>query len=133
MTNLENALVWIYIKTWGKFGDHVIQREDLWNFGAQDLETALTGLAYPRKRKLQENEKSERIKAFADLIMEKFENVNSFHEWSLKIHQENIENLSETSKQQKPIRILKWDLGKRLRLLPKSLGHIFDEKFSFFK
>ena len=119
MTNLENALVWIYIKTWGKFGDHVIEQKNLWHFDVQDLETALTGLAYPRKRKYQENEKSERIKAFTDLIMEKFENVNGFHQWSLKIHQENIENLSETSKQQEPVKIPEWDFGKCLRALRK--------------
>ena len=119
MTILENALVWLYVKTWGRFGEHLINEKDLWNFGAPDLETAITRLAYPRKRKFQEKEKSELVQGLTDLIMEKFENVMDFHEWSLKIHQENIENLSETSKQHKPIKILKWDPGKYLRLFHK--------------
>ena len=116
MTNIENALVWLYVKTWGKFGDHVIKEKELWNFGAQDLETAIMGLAYPRKRKIRENEKSVRVKALNDLIMEKFDHVAAFHEWSHKIHQANIENLPETIKQQQkgPIKILKWDPGKYL-------------------
>ena len=117
MTNLENALVWLYVKTWGKFGEHLIKEKELWNFSAQDLETALMGLAYPRKRKNQENEKSDRVKALTKLIMEKFEHITEFHEWSLKIHQENIENLPETvqpqrQQQQGPIKILKWHPGK---------------------
>ena len=69
MTIQENALVWLYVKTWGAFGEHLINEKDLWNFGAQDLETAITRLAYPRKRKLQEKEKSERVEALTDLIM----------------------------------------------------------------
>ena len=115
MTVLENALVWLYVKTWGLFGEHVINEKDLWNFGAPDLETAITRVAYPRKRKFKDEEMSERIKDLTDLIMEKFEKVMDFHEWSLKIHQENIENLPETSKQHGPIKILKWDLGKYVR------------------
>ena len=116
MTNLENALVWLYVKTWGKFGEHLIKEKELWNFGAQDLETAIMGLAYPRKRKNQENEKSDRVKALTNLIMEKFEHVMAFHEWSLKIHQENIENLPETivpqrQQQQGIIKIRHWDPG----------------------
>ena len=41
MTKLENALIWLYLKIWGKFGDHVIEEKDLWNFGADDLETII--------------------------------------------------------------------------------------------
>ena len=115
MTNLENALVWLYVKTWGKFGDYVISQNDLWNFGAQDLETAIMGLAYPGKSR--ETGKSERVKALADLITEKFENNLAFYEWSLKIHHENVENFSETvqSQRQGPIKIRKiqrWEPGK---------------------
>ena len=117
MSNLENALVWLYVKTWGQFGDHVIKEKGLWNFGAQDLETAIMGLAYPRERKIRENEKSVRVKALNDLIMEKFDHVAAFHEWSHKIHQANIENLPETVKRQHgPVKILKWDPGKYLFL-----------------
>ena len=116
MTNLENALVWLYVKTWGKFGDHVIKEKELWKFEAQDLETAIMGLAYPRIRKTREDEKFIRVKALNDLIMEKFDHVAAFHEFSHKIHQANIENLPATveQKQQGPIKILKWDAGKCL-------------------
>merc|ERR1712150_55937 len=50
MTNIENALIWLYVKTWGKFGEHIIE-QDLWNFTGNDLETAIMCLAYPRKRR----------------------------------------------------------------------------------
>ena len=92
MTKLENALVWLYIKTWGKFGDHVIDEKDLWNFGADDLETVLKTLAFPRKR-----EKTERFQALADLIMEKFEQDGmALYECAAKIHKEAIDTLIET-------------------------------------
>ena len=47
MTKHENGLIWLYCKTWGKFGDHVIEEKDLWNFGADDLETVIKSVAYP--------------------------------------------------------------------------------------
>ena len=62
MTKLENALIWLYVKTWGKFGEHVIE-QNLWKFGTRDLETALIALAYPRRRKPDEIEKTERVQA----------------------------------------------------------------------
>ena len=64
MTKLENALVWLYVMTWEKFGEHVINEKDLWNFGGDDLEAALMGLAFPRK-----SEKTERTKELNKLIM----------------------------------------------------------------
>ena len=106
MTNIENALFWLYVQTWGKFGEHVSNEEALWTFSVEDLRTVLMDLAYPRK-----NEKSERVKALTDLIMEEFENETAFHEWSLEIHQENIANLPEIP-QQESIKIVKWDPGK---------------------
>ena len=138
MSKLENALVWLYIKTWGKFGDHVIQEKQLWNFTADDLEAAIMGLAYPRKK-----EKTELVKALTDLIMEKFEEggMAAFREWSGEIHEQVIETLQQTveldavdkqptSQQQQPavdsltvnyltvnyltIKILQWDPGKYL-------------------
>ena len=128
MTKLENALVWLCIKTWGKFGDHVIQEKHLWNFGADDLEAAIMGLAYPRKK-----EKTELVKALTDLIMEKFEDggLDAFRKWSGEIHEQVIETLQQsveldtvaeqvtTSQQEQPtvIKILEWDPGKYLRLL----------------
>ena len=89
MTKLENALIWLYFKTWGKFGDHIIEEKDLWNFSGEDLETVIMGLAFPRKK-----EKSERVKALTDLIMEKFEQDGmAFYGWAAKIHEELIESL----------------------------------------
>ena len=94
MTKLENALIWLYLKTWGKFGDHVIDEKDLWNFSGEDLETVIMGLAFPRKK-----EKTERVKALTDLIMEKFEqNGTAFYEWAAKIHGELIEGLPKAKK-----------------------------------
>ena len=122
MTKLENALVWLYVKTWGKFGDHVIQEKGLWNFADDDLETVIMSLSFPRKK-----EKTERVKALTDLIMEKFEQDGmAFREWVAKIHDEVIETLPQatqldvidqqltTSQQQQPtfVKILEWDPGK---------------------
>ena len=92
MTKLENALIWIYVKTWGKFGDHIIEEKGLWNFADADLEAALTGLAYPRKK-----EKPERIQALTDLIMGKFEQggLTAFREWSGQIHDQFIETFPQ--------------------------------------
>ena len=122
MTSLENALVWLYVKTWGKFGEHVI-KEDIWTFSANDLETVIMSLAFPR-----EKEKTERMKALTDLTMEKFEEggIDAFRKWAGEIHDQVIETLPETAEivpvdnqmttfrrqQQSLIKILKWDLGK---------------------
>ena len=125
MTKLENALVWLYVKTWGRFGEHVIQ-ENIWNFSANDLEKAIMGLAFPRKKEM-----TERVKALTDLIMGKFENggLDAFRKWAGEIHDEVIETLPETAEldpvdnqmttfqrqQQTLVKILKWDLGKYSR------------------
>ena len=116
MTKLENALVWLYVKTWGKFGDHVAQEKDLWKFGCDDLETVIMGLAFPRKKE----EKAERVQGLTDLIMEKFEQDRmAFYEWAAKIHEEAIETLLDTVDEQattpqnpQPVKILEWDSGK---------------------
>ena len=122
MTKLENALIWLYLKTWGKFGDHVIKEKHLWNFSGTDLETVIMSLAFPRKK-----EKTERVEALTDLIMEKFEQDGmAFREWAAKVHAEVIESLPETIgpddvdrqvtiyQQQPPtlVKIYKWDSGK---------------------
>ena len=116
MTKLENALIWLYVKTWGKFGDHVIQENDLWNFSASDLEAAILGLLLPKKK-----EKRGRAKALTDLLMEKFDHDGmAFYEWVAKIHDEVVETLPETVEQQqlpKIVKILKWDPGNYLYLL----------------
>ena len=108
MTKLENVLVWLYVKTWGKFGDHVIDEDALWKFSAEDLRKTITKLAHPRKRNFKEQEKSERVKALTALIMEKFENVAAFNEWSDKIYQDNKENIP---KQLPTVKISEWDPG----------------------
>ena len=110
MTKLENALVWLYVKTWGKFGDHVIEQKALWNFGADDLDSVIMGLILPRKK-----DKTERVKALTDLIMEKFEQggLTAFREWSGEIHGQIIETLPEAVEQKK--------YGKHLRKCKKKL------------
>ena len=36
MTKVENALMWLYVKTWGLQGQHVIDKDEIWNFGGTD-------------------------------------------------------------------------------------------------
>ena len=123
MTKLENALIWLYVKTWGKFGDNIIEEKDLWNFDDVHLERAIMGLAYPRKK-----EKRERVKDLTKLIMEKFEDggLAAFREWSCVIHDQFIESFPRNvelvavlneqamnSKQQlEVVKILEWDSSK---------------------
>ena len=127
MTKLENALIWLYVKTWGKFGDHIIE-QDLWKFATRDLEAAIMGLAYPRKRKPDEKEKTERVQALNDLIMSRFEEggIDAFRKWSGEIHAQVIETLPldtvdkqvmKPGQQLQPVKILKWDPGWYLVLL----------------
>ena len=122
MTNVENALIWLYVKTWGKFGEHIIEK-DLWKFTGRDLDTALMGLAYPRKRKSNEKEKTERVHALNDLIMGRFEEggIDAFQKWSREIYAQVIETLPfdtvdeqviKPQQQLTPVKILKWDPGK---------------------
>ena len=86
MTKIENALVWLYVKSWNNFGQHVLDEKNLWNFGGEDLEAALTGLAFPRK-----NGKTERITGLNKLIMERFEDcVEDFFDWARSLHSEVI-------------------------------------------
>ena len=114
MSKLENALVWLYVKTWGKFGAHVIQEKELWNFGADDLETVIMTLAFPRKR-----EKTERFQALTDLIMEKFEQDGmALYEWASKIHKETIDTLLET---------VELDAADNQETVSQSLKLIIDE------
>jgi len=132
MTQLENALVWLFMKTWGKFGDHVIEKTDLWKFNGDDLEKAIMRITFPRK-----NEKTERIQALTDLIMEKFDQDSMiFNQWAVKIHEEVIESLPETVElckiekqetiQQTVVKILEWDPGKYFRFLNE-----YKNKFRF--
>ena len=121
MSKFENALIWLYVKTWGKFGDHIIAEKDLWKFNDADLERAIMGLAYPRKKP-----KLDRVKDLTGLIMGKFEDGGpaAFREWSAIIHDQVIDSLPQTvevgtvdeqgmnADQKLPlVKILKWDPG----------------------
>ena len=90
MSKLENALIWIYFKTWGAQGQHVLDQHGLWKFSKTDLNTAITGIAYPFDEK-----PSERVNDLRDLIMGRFENggLTEFYEWSKNIHNEVIETI----------------------------------------
>ena len=84
MSKIENALVWLYVKTWNQFGQHMLDEEDLWNFRGEDLEAALTAIAYQRK-----NDKTGREKELKNLIMERFDNNEAkFFEWSRNLYNE---------------------------------------------
>ena len=120
MTKLENALIWLYVKTWGKFGDRIVEDKDLWNFDDVHLERAIMGLAYPRKK-----ENRERVKVLTELIMEKFEDsgLAGFHKWSVVIHDEVIDSLPRNvefdavdeqliNSDQHLVKIKKWDPSK---------------------
>ena len=125
MTKLENALIWLYVKSWGKFGEHVL-KQDIWKFADRDIEGAIMGLAYPRKRKSDEKETTERVQALNDLIMGRFEEggIDAFRKWSFEIHAQVFETLPINAvdkqvminRQQQIKKILKWDDGKYSRL-----------------
>ena len=121
MTKLENALIWIYVKTWGKFGDHIIEEKDLWNFGDADLEAAIMGLAYPRKK-----EKPDRIQALTDLIMEKFENggLAAFHQWSSEIHGQFIETFPRTFDSHKMDDVDKQQIVSQLSIITDEMNQL---------
>lgn len=72
MTKIENALLWVYVKSWHIFGQHVLDEESLWNFGGEDLEAALTDL-FTSGFIYKNNVKTERVKAgFKTLLMAHF-------------------------------------------------------------
>ena len=90
MTKIENALAWLYVKSWENFGHHVLGEQKLWNFEVEDLESALLGLVYQRK-----TDETERTKELKDLIMGRFENdVPAFVNWSQALHRQVHINLS---------------------------------------
>ena len=83
MTNTENALMWLYVKTWGPKGQHILDDASLWNFGGQDLEAAIMRTSYPKKK-----ESTERIDDLTKLIIGRFEKMEEFFNWSRSIHGE---------------------------------------------
>ena len=92
MTKIENALIWLYVKTWGLQGQHVIDESALWNFSDEDLESAIIGIAYPRKKNKvdQKDEgKNSLIEELKKLIMGKFgDDKHAFYAWSQIVHEE---------------------------------------------
>ena len=84
MTKTENALMWLYVKTWGPKGQHVLDDENLWNFGGEDLDAAIMKICYPRKK-----ETSDRIDDLIKHTTEQFEGgIDEFWKWSREIHGE---------------------------------------------
>ena len=81
MTKIENALVWLYVKSWSLFGQHMIDEKNLWNFGGEDLEAALNAVTYGRQKDTTEFTKELKV-----LIMERFDNDMDFVKWSQNIH-----------------------------------------------
>ena len=91
LTKIENALIWLYVKTWGLQGQHVIDEDAIWNFSGDDLELALIRIAYPRKNSKadKKGDKLSLTDELRKLIMDKFgDDKNAFYEWSQKIHEE---------------------------------------------
>ena len=83
MSKTQNALIWLYVQTWGPKAQHVIDEKTLWNFSDEDLETAIMGVAYPRPKTKVENEKSSPnfSQELTSLIMKKFcDEKKSFYE-----------------------------------------------------
>ena len=85
MTKIENALVWLYVKSWNQFGQHLIDEKNLWNFGGEDLEAAITAVTYARQKGT-----TELTKELKKLIMDRFDNDMAFVKWSQDIHSEVI-------------------------------------------
>ena len=68
----------------------VIDQEQMWNFGAEDLEEAIMGIAYQRKKKTENNDEDEKNEnldeSLRKLILGKFDDKKSeFYEWSKTI------------------------------------------------
>ena len=85
MTKIENALMWLYVKTWGSKGEHVLEEEELWHFGGEDLEAAIMKTGYPKKRG-----STDRIDDLTKLIIGRFDKMHEFYTWSQTIHGEVI-------------------------------------------
>ena len=66
MTKMENALMWLYAKSWGSHGQHVVEKTELWNFGSEDLELAIMRITFPRK---ESNERITDLKRKDQLIV----------------------------------------------------------------
>ena len=83
MTNTENALMWLYVKSWGPNGQHVLDDAKLWNFGGEDLEAAIMRTGYPKRK-----DSTERIDDLTKFLLARFEKIDDFFHWSKSIHSE---------------------------------------------
>ena len=95
----EKALVWLYVKTWNAYGEHMINYDEfvsdwlhqdyidydeLWTFDKKDLDAALVAMLYPGKEEAQ-------IEELKQMILERFGNDSiKYYEWSLKIRDEMV-------------------------------------------
>ena len=87
MSKIENALIYLYVQTWGLHGEHILEQSGLWKFEAKDFQMAIMTTAYPDK-----NEETELIETLKSLILGRFENGSTgFYEWSLRVHSQVIQ------------------------------------------
>jgi len=98
MTKVENALMWLYVKTWGLQGQHVIDKDELWNFGGEDLESVIMGLILPRSNTCENNDEVDNgdnlAEALKKLILEKFDNkIIELYQWAQSIHHQELKNI----------------------------------------
>ena len=131
MSKLENALVWLYAKTWDLHGQHVLDQYGLWTFATEDLNEAIMGLAYPKH-----NDGDGRVQDLKDLIMGRFENggLDEFRKWSGTVHGQVIENseasdvedLSAIEKVQKSLETVKNQLETKIAVLEEKLQSVSD-------
>ena len=123
MSKLENALVWLYAKTWDLHGQHVLDQYGLWTFATEDLNEAIMGLAYPKH-----NDGDGRVQDLKDLIMGRFENggLTEFYEWSKNIHNEVIETIQveETDSDQDAEKDLSSVVDNLIDVMAKSKSRI---------
>jgi len=83
--------MWLYVKTWENLGQHVIDQDQMWNFGEKDLKEAIIEISYPTKKNSEENDLVESLRK---LILGKFKDKEfEFYQWSRKIYDEPRENI----------------------------------------
>ena len=68
MSKTENALMWLYAKTWKSQGQHIIDRDELWNFGGEDLQEIILAIAYPFKKETKSKDEDKSQKDLAESL-----------------------------------------------------------------
>ena len=99
------ALIWLYVKTWNAYGEHIIEykkyvkktaflyNDDLWTFEDKDMNAALVTMAYPKRgeTRIEDSSTMEKAKELKDMILERFDNdFHKYYEWSLEIRDEMV-------------------------------------------